>query len=208
MTFKIIDCVQGTDEWFHARMGMPTASKFSHILAQGEGKMRRKYLLQLAGEIITGKPAREFKNEMMDRGNEMQAEASSAYSLLTDQKVVTVGFITNDTLVLDRTIGASPDGLIGRDGGCEFKTHEPHILIERLLGNVREEHEAQIQGNMWVTEREWWEHVAYYPGMPIYKRRYRRDDRFIAKLKIATSAFLDDLTEVVEQVRKYGKEAI
>lgn len=203
MSVEIVDCVQGTDEWFRARMGMPTASKFSHILAQGEGKMRRKYLLQLAGEIITDKPATEFKSEAMQRGNDMQASAMSAYALLTNVSPQTVGFIKNGK------VGCSPDALVGKDGIVEFKTHEPHILIERLLGTgPRDEHFAQLQGNLWVTEREWVDHVAYWPDMPLYRKRYRRDEHFISKLKISVDAFLVDLAEVVEQVRRYGKEAI
>ena len=49
---EIINCDQGTPEWFAARVGIPTASRFSDILAKGEGKTRGRYLRDLAAEII------------------------------------------------------------------------------------------------------------------------------------------------------------
>ena len=38
---QIIDCEQGTPEWFAARLGIPTASRFSDVLAKGQGTTRR-----------------------------------------------------------------------------------------------------------------------------------------------------------------------
>ena len=38
MTVEIIDCVQGSPEWFQARLGIPTASCFKDVQAKGEGK--------------------------------------------------------------------------------------------------------------------------------------------------------------------------
>jgi len=78
MTVEIIDCVQGSPEWFQARLGIPTASCFSQVLAKGEGKVRATYMRRLAGEIITGQSAETFKSEAMERGNQMEAEAALA----------------------------------------------------------------------------------------------------------------------------------
>ena len=35
---------QGTAEWMALRLGIPTASAFSAVLAKGEGKTRKAYL--------------------------------------------------------------------------------------------------------------------------------------------------------------------
>lgn len=196
---QIFDVEQGTAEWHALRCGIPTASKFSHIMAQGEGKMRRKYLVQLAGEIITGEPAREFKNEMMERGTALQGEAMSAYALLTDASPEIVGFVKNGR------IGCSPDALVGQDGAAEVKCHEPHIMVERLLGNAPSDPIAQMQGQLMVLERKWIDHVAYCPGMPVYRKRFVRDESFIARMRVGIDAFLEDLDEVVAKVRNYGR---
>src|SRR5580700_8580797 len=59
---QIFTCEQGTDEWRKARAGIPTASRFSDVLAQGQGKTRRKYMMELLGERLTGEPMAEFSN--------------------------------------------------------------------------------------------------------------------------------------------------
>ena len=66
MTMQIVDCVQGTPEWFKARLGLPTASMFDAVLASGKGggesKTRATYMRKLAGEIITGEQMEAFTN--------------------------------------------------------------------------------------------------------------------------------------------------
>ena len=63
MSVEIIDCEQNSPEWFAARLGLPTASKFKAILAVSKDmKMRTRYLRDLAGEILTGKPAEQYRN--------------------------------------------------------------------------------------------------------------------------------------------------
>ena len=53
---RIIDCEQGSPEWFKARAGIPTASEFHTVLAKGKGGgeslTRKTYLLKLAGEML------------------------------------------------------------------------------------------------------------------------------------------------------------
>jgi hypothetical protein len=60
MAPRIIECQQGEPEWFAARLGIPTASEFSTVMAKGKdgGKSvtRRTYMLKLAGEILTNEP--------------------------------------------------------------------------------------------------------------------------------------------------------
>ena len=36
--FQIVECEQGTDEWIAARMGIPTASEFHTVMANGRGR--------------------------------------------------------------------------------------------------------------------------------------------------------------------------
>jgi hypothetical protein len=48
---------QGSEEWFEERRGCATASMFSAVMAKGEGKTRKAYMLKLAAERLTGKVA-------------------------------------------------------------------------------------------------------------------------------------------------------
>jgi hypothetical protein len=83
MTCEIIECEQNSPEWLRARMGIPTASAFSDVLAKGEGKTRRTYMLKLAGELITGEPMESFSNAHTERGHLLEEEARDLYTLQT-----------------------------------------------------------------------------------------------------------------------------
>lgn len=125
---EIINCEQGTPEWFKARAGMPTASEFQTVLMNGRGggesKTRKTYMLKLAGEIITGEPMEQYTNVHMERGKIMEDEARGLYAFLKDAEPERVGFIVNGPK------GCSPDSLIGDKGMIEIKTALPHILID------------------------------------------------------------------------------
>jgi hypothetical protein len=148
---QIFTCEQGTDEWRKARTGIPTASRFSDVLAQGQGKTRRKYMMELLGERLTGEPMAEFSNAHTDRGHTMEDDARQLYSFDVTEPLTTVGFIRR----LSPAAGCSPDALVGEDGLLEIKTKLPHLQLEVLLKKeVPAEHVAQCQGALWVTGRK------------------------------------------------------
>jgi len=193
---QIFDCEQGSADWFACRAGIPTASKFATVMAKGEGKTRSKYMRQLAGEIITGEPMESFTNGHMDRGKTLEDEARETYAFIHDADIRRVGFIRNG----DK--GASPDSLVGDEGGLEIKTALPDIQIERLVsGKLPPEHKAQVQGNIWISGREWWDFVSYWPKLPMLTVRVFRDDIYIANMSAEIDAFNAELAELVERIR-------
>lgn len=201
---KIIDCEQGSEDWFRARMGVPTASEFATVMAKGKGgedsKTRRTYMFKLAGELLTGEPMESFTNAHMERGKVMEDEARTAYSLLTDSDPERVGFVVNGFK------GCSPDSLIGDRGALEIKTKLPHLLIDVLLRDeVPPEHKAQCQGVLWVCEREWIDFCAYWPKLPQFIKRMTRDEEYIKALASAVDQFNTELYELVERIRRYGE---
>ena len=205
-TVEIIDVDQGSLEWFEAKLGIPSASRFSDIMAVGEGKMRTRYLRELAGEIITGRPAETFKGAAMVRGNDMEAEARDHYARTKFADLRRVGFVKNTGLMKYAIAGASPDALIGDDGGLEIKTMIPALMIELFDkgATMPPEHRAQVQGNMWVCERSWWDFKIYYPRMPDFTVRVMRDDAFIKQLSDDVERFSFDLKKLVERLRNMG----
>ena len=199
---EIFDCEQGSDEWFACRAGIPTASKFATVMAKGEGKTRSKYMRQLAGEILTGEPMESFSNGHMDRGKEMEDEARETYAFINDADIRRVGFIRNGKK------GASPDSLVGTEGGLEIKTALPDIQIERLLsGKLPSEHVAQVQGNIWISERDYWDFVSYWPKLPLLTVRVFRDDIYIKNMTSEIDRFNDELAAMVESVRNYDRRS-
>lgn len=195
----IIECEQGTPEWLAARLGLPTASEFRKVLAKSkELRMRTGLMRKLAGEIITGRCAESYTNWYMEQGKVNEPEALALYAFVTETKPQKVGFIRNgDT-------GCSPDALLGWDGGCEIKSVLPHIQVETITADkVPPEHEAQVQGNMWVCEREWWDFVSYCPDMPLFIKRVERNEDFIKVIAREVAVFNRELRELVEKVRAY-----
>lgn len=200
MTLQIIECEQNTPEWLEARSGIVTASAFAKVLAQGKdggsSVGRRDLLLKLAGEILTGQPAPEgYRNSDMDRGHEQEPQARALYALRRGTPT-RVGFLRNGRK------GASPDSLVGSDGGLEIKCAIPSVQIDRLLKDrVPPEHVVQVQGTLWVSEREWWDFMSYCPGLPPLFVRSYRDDAYIARLAAAVDAFNDELDAIVGSIR-------
>lgn len=201
---EVFDCEQGSIEWHQCRLGIPTASEFSTVMARGRdggaSVTRAKYLRTLAGEILTGELEPDsYTNVHMERGKVQEDEAREMYAFMVDEEPQRVGFIRNGNA------GASPDSLIGADGGLEIKTALRHIQIDRLeRGTLPSEHKAQVQGCMWIAERQWWDFVSYSPKLPPLIVRVERDEAYIAKLAAAVDAFNSELAEVVEKVRRYG----
>lgn len=196
---KIVECFQGTPEWHAARCGRATASEFSSVLAKGEGKTRASYLRKLVGERLTGKVTESFTNVHMIRGSEQEAMARLSYESVIDDFVEQVGFIQHDKLM----VGCSPDGLVGKSGGCEFKSVLPHVHVETMLrGGFPPEHKAQVQGCLWITGREWWDFGSYCPDMPKHLRLYRfrvtRDEGYIETLEAEVRKFLTEVDRTVD----------
>lgn len=203
---EILDCPQGSDAWFEARLGLPTASEFKTLIGvkkdAKEKVTRQTYMRKLAGEIITGRPAESYTNVHMERGHEQEDEARQLYAFMTDAEPQRVGFIRSGQK------GCSPDSLIGDKGGLEIKTALPHIQIERLEKNeLPPEHRAQVQGSLWIAERDWWDFVSYCPGLPLFVTRVHRDDDYIAALQAAVADFNAELAELVERIRRYEMKA-
>lgn len=202
MSVQILTMEQGSPEWHQARLGIPTASNFSAILAKGEGKTRRSYMLKLAAEIITGELGEQFTTPAMDRGKAMEAEARDLYTFVADETPERVGFIRNGP------VGWSPDSLLGDKGALEIKTQRADLLIETILKDeFPHEHKAQCQGGLWVGERDWIELCVYWPKMPLFVKKVHRDEIFIKNLHIEVDRFLGELHDLVARIQNYGVAA-
>ncbi len=193
------DIEQGTDAWAALRLGIPTASEFKSILAKGEGKTRKTYMMKLLGERFTGLPADNYTNGHMDRGKELEDEARGLYALTRDAELERVAFIRNGP------VGCSPDSLIGDNGGLEIKTRLPHLQIELLdMDRLPPANVAQVQGSLWVSGRAWWDYVSYAPRLPLFVKRVVRDEKYIADLSLEVDRFNVDLDALTTKMIARG----
>lgn len=193
---------QGTDEWLELRLGVITASKFKDVMAKGQGKTRKSYLYQLAAEIITGQREESFKNQHMEWGNENEPAARAMYELEMSTDVVEVSFVKTDNPM----IGCSPDGLVGDSGLVEFKCPKTTTQIETFLaGSMPKTHKPQVQGQLWVCERDWCDFVSFDPRIDgvsgFFLERVNRDEKYIKELSEACDAFCNELLELTEKLK-------
>jgi len=200
----IFDIEQGSDEWLKMRLGKLTASKFADVMTKGRGdapsKTRESYMYQIAAEILTGSPQDSFKNSAMDWGNECEPAARAAYELENDVDVVECAFIERDEWV-----GVSPDGLVNDDGLLEIKCPNSTTQIKRFLAGIfPKEYNAQVQGQLWVSERKYCDFVSYDPRIngeaSYFQVRVERDEKYIESLEIQCTKFINELKELLTKL--------
>ena len=165
---RIFDCEQNSAEWIWARTGRITASRMGDLMATlkrgGEAASRRDYRAELIAERLTGKTEDRYLSKEMQFGIEQEPFARTAYEIRTENMVDQAGFVFHPRLDFS---GASPDGLIGQDGGLELKCPKTTThLAYMATGAVPEEYQHQMLWNMACAEREWWDFASFDPRLP------------------------------------------
>jgi len=203
----LLDVEQGSQAWVEARLGIPTASRFSSIVTP-KGALsasRDAYLAELLAEWALGYPVQEWLgNEHTERGKVLEPDAFAYYGLVTEREPRACGFVYRDAA---RMVGCSPDFLVNDDGVGELKcpmagTH----LLWLARGICPREHWAQVQGALWVTRRPWADFMSYYPSLPPLLVRVEPDEAFQAALDKAIPVFIDELIEGRARLLEMGVE--
>lgn len=199
--------IQGTPEWFAARLGKVTASRIADLSAKtktGWSASRANYMAELLVERLTGRPTESYTNAAMAWGSEQEPFARQAYAERAGVDVWETGFV--DHPELDMT-GASPDGLIGEAGLVEIKCPNTATHIDALLGApIAEKYVKQMQWQMACCGREWCDYVSYDPRVPatmqLHITRVPRDHRLIVDLEAEVSYFLTELADKERRLRE------
>ena len=199
----ITDIEQGSEAWLALRYGWITASRFKDVKAGGEGKTRKAYMYQLAAEAISDMRQESFTNEYMEWGTQTEPQAREMYEFVSGNTVELVAFIK---LSEDKKTGCSPDGLVGEDGMVEFKCPKTTTQIETFLsGKMPTGHSAQVQGQLWVSGRQWCDFVSFDPRIDgeasYFCVRVERDEEAITEIADACDKFEIELTEMIQQLR-------
>mgnify|MGYP001570914390 FL=1 len=197
----IIDCIQGTPAWFAARCGVPSASNFDMIITTtGErSKQREKYLYRLAGEKVAGKQEETYQNAAMLRGIEMEVEARKLYEIISGETVTETGFWRTEGRAI---YGASPDGVVGKDGLLEIKCPLISTQVSYLLkGGLPSDYFQQTQGQLLVTGRKWVDFMSFYPGLKPLIVRVGRDKKFLEALSIELEIFCSELEDIINKIK-------
>ncbi|QJP08361.1 lambda exonuclease family protein [Pseudomonas multiresinivorans] len=202
--------IQQTDDWFAQRLGKVTASKVKDVMAKGRGgapsAVRTNYMMQLLCERLTGAREEGYTNAAMQRGNDLEPIARSAYEMYEDCEVLEVGLILHPSI---EGFGASPDGVILLDDGrrgLEIKCPNTaqHIAVIQS-GKHDTQYEWQMLAQMACAELESVDFVSFDDRLPDELQyvcfRYHRDDARIREMEAEVKAFLDELAALEADMR-------
>lgn len=201
--------IQGTEEWHEARLGRVTASRIACVMMNPTTAGYQNYRAQLVCERLTGNPTESFTSPAMQHGTDTEPQARAFYEMETGITVNEVGFIPHPKLSMS---GASPDGLIGSDGGLEIKCPQPATHIKNLTGSgIDRKYVLQMQWGMACTGREWWDFVSFCPSLPVemqmFRQRVERDAEKVAEITAAVTAFLSEVDRLCADLSQKFPEA-
>ncbi len=206
---KVIEVEQRTPEWYQARLGKATASRFNDINARtrtGYAASRKNYAAELVTERLTGTAPEPFISAAMQWGIDNEPVALLNYSLQTGNEVEATSLWLHDSI----DAGASPDGLVGSDGLVEIKCPNTATHVETLkTGQLPKQYIDQVMGQLWITERQWCDFISYDPRLPenaqMITVRIYRDEDYIKELEAEVTKFLAEVEQQVAFVMDYGK---
>ena len=203
----IESCEQGSEEWLSMRLGKVTASRVKDVLTNGKGgkpsKTAESYMMELIADVLTGEPKPFFENDAMRWGTETEPQARAMYEVNNGfVSVKEVAFVEHNEF-----IGISPDGLVGDDGLLEIKCPNTTTQIKRALSDdYSADYKAQIQMQLWVTERKWCDFLSFDPRLDCaagyLQQRVYRDEDYIEEMKVKVYAFVERMNELIEQLAK------
>jgi putative phage-type endonuclease len=205
------ELIQGSDEWFAARVGKITASRLCDIMRKtryGESTYKSKVRLELAIERITGKPASSVvMNQAMRDGVESEPDARKLFEAITGKEVAEVGSFDHPTIV---NTSASPDGLIrGENAVLELKcpthaTHAKNLMSETMPKNYI----YQVMWQIACTESDYAYFASYHPDYPPELRlkwvKVEKDDSVIKSLEEAVRQFDIEIEDLIIKITKQG----
>jgi len=171
---KVYNFEQRSPEWFEIRKLKFTASHASEIATAGKGL--ETYIGKVVAESFVTEE--KYSNADMERGVELESEAISIYELETGNIVTPVGFVE-----MDEHTGCSPDGLVGEDGGIEVKCHNAEVFLRLVCSDeIDTKYLWQIEMNLLITQRNWFDYIGYNPNFKPYIKRVYSDPTRQAKL--------------------------
>ena len=193
---------QGTDEWKRARLGYVSASNLDAVMAKGksgEAVTRKNYKTRIVAERLTGDIGDSYSNAAMEWGVQTESQAAMAYEVAKETLLDKTGFWKHNQI---QWLGCSPDRLVENDGLVEIKCPNTTTHIDYWLAKkVPSEYVKQVQGQLWVMEREWCDFVSFDPRLPEKNRllivRAYRDEKFIKQMQQEVDQFLNEVEALI-----------
>jgi hypothetical protein len=130
--------LQRTDEWFAARFGKFTASRFGDLMTKGRKKDETfggtaiSYMMEVAAEQLTGQRVQIF-GAALDHGNEYESVAREEYEKRMECEVEELGFCE-----ISDYSGGSPDGKV-KDSNKLIEIKCPYNTANHLKNVINQD---------------------------------------------------------------------
>lgn len=207
-SYYVLDEAMTPEEIAQARVGKLTASRMSHATKRtktGWSEYRRKYMIELLGERLTGMASDGYLSASMLWGVETEPKAIAAYSRKTGNIVGPSKFVDHPQIPMS---GATPDGFVFEDGLVEVKCPETRTHLGYMLDpHIPDEYVIQMNWQMAVTGRAWCDFCSFDPRLPskhaLLVRRVNRDQQLVKGLEKLAVQFLSEL-DTLQRVLEHG----
>mgnify|MGYP002717629925 CR=1 FL=1 len=195
---------QGSPEWEQARCGLITASQLNLILTPklkiADNEKTRSHCYELAAQRLSGFVEPSYIGSNIERGWADEIRARDKYSEVY-APVQEIGGMVRDFGKFK--LWASPDGLVGDDGGIETKSRVQKHQIKTITENaVPEEHILQVQACLMVSGRAYWDYISWSGGLPMWVIRVEPDPVVQAAIHQACEAFEAKVQEIMQNYKE------
>ncbi len=204
-----VDVAQNSEEWDIWRMDKVTSSKFAVVMAhEGKafGEPAKKYAKEIAANIITGEieEKESYTNQFMKDGHQYEPIAVEYYEREKFISTSNGGFFYSK----DERFGDSPDRNAGKNGTVEVKCVIRTTQIDRIEKKGYDTtYKWQIQGHIWLGEKQWCDFVQFCHSMPenarLYVFRVERDEDMINRLKARLEEFWKLVESNMRMIKNY-----
>jgi putative phage-type endonuclease len=178
---------QRSDEWFKARVGVITGSRVGGILGVNPFQKAEDVMRDMVREHFGAD--KEFTgNAATNHGERMEPVALAHYESVAGVTVTQTGIVKHDDY---EWLGASPDGLIGLDGGLEIKC--PYWAKKPYSVHEKPSYYAQCQHVMEVCDLQWMDFFCYI----------REDLYLLERLERNPTWFADNFPKLEAFHKKY-----
>jgi len=203
---------QRSAEWFAARCGKCTASRFKDVMTKPRSKSADwsqtsiSYANQLCSEIIRDKVKPELTGvRALEHGREHEDTAKRHYSFINDAEINEMGFIEDPSIP---GVGCSLDASVTEDLILEIKCpFNEDIHFDHLNSDDwAKDHHWQVQGQMWLTGAKECDLMSFDPRWDFAFQaaivRVTRDEDAIFDLSKRVELFLELVNSKVRRVRE------
>lgn len=209
---KISTAPQGSDEWWAARLGHPTASQFHRIISPAKAEpstQARAYKCELIYERLYRQPWERLKKptQAMQDGIDNEPWAAKQFTLDTGLELQPIGHITDDLV----RWGTSPDRIVtGSNEAVEIKCPTAPVHIRYMLHGPDTDYRCQVQGHLMIGGFDKCHFYSYHPDFAAVRFPFTPDRDFQAKLLKWLNVFVEELDlgeKIVRQLGYFPKDA-